>query len=107
MRQHHVIGHEKHQPRNGILPRFESWAWHSGALTELPANRFEGVISQWAPRSSTYPLRALATCAPTQTPDPKENTMFDPSLISVAIHAALDVCWPILHPELIKELAYV
>ena len=38
---------------------------------------------------------------------PKEKTMFDPSLVQVAIHAALDVCWPILHPESIEELAYV
>lgn len=33
--------------------------------------------------------------------------MFDPSLVQVAVHAFLDVVWPVLHPELIKELAYV
>lgn len=33
--------------------------------------------------------------------------MFDPSLISVAVSAALDVCWPILHPQILEQLAYV
>lgn len=33
--------------------------------------------------------------------------MFDPALVQVAVNSALDVCWPILHPELLEELAYV
>lgn len=33
--------------------------------------------------------------------------MLDPSLISVAVNAALDVCWPILHSELLAQLQYV
>lgn len=33
--------------------------------------------------------------------------MFDPTLFQVAVHAALDVCWPILPPETITQLAYV
>lgn len=33
--------------------------------------------------------------------------MLDPTLIPVAIHAALDVCWPMLHPDVLAQLQYV
>ena len=60
-----------------------------------------GASFQHLPAAGTGYLR------PTQTPIRRRTPLFDPSLISVAVNAALDVCWPILHPELIKELAYV
>ncbi len=31
----------------------------------------------------------------------------DPTLVQVAVHAALDVCWPILPPDTLTALAYV
>nr|DAK57414.1 MAG TPA: hypothetical protein [Caudoviricetes sp.] len=33
--------------------------------------------------------------------------MLDPSLISVAVYAALDVVWPLLPPDTLAELSYV
>lgn len=60
-----------------------------------------GASFQHLPAAGTGYLRPLLTT------NSKENTMFDPSLISVAVNAALDVVWPVLHPELIKELTYV
>ena len=33
--------------------------------------------------------------------------MPDLTLVTVAVNAALDVCWPILPPETINALAYV
>lgn len=33
--------------------------------------------------------------------------MSDPVLVQIAVNSALDVVWPVLHPELLEELAYV
>lgn len=33
--------------------------------------------------------------------------MLDPTLITIAVNTALDVCWPILPPETLTNLAYV
>lgn len=33
--------------------------------------------------------------------------MFDPVLIQVAVNSALDVVWPVLHPDVLDALSYV
>lgn len=33
--------------------------------------------------------------------------MLDPVLVQVAVNAALDVVWPVLHPDVLAQLQYV
>ena len=33
--------------------------------------------------------------------------MLDMTLVQIAINSALDVCWPMLHPDVLAQLQYV